>query len=140
VYVQPASLHALLRLIGHLRGQHYDLAIDPSGNSTGNRVSTALAGARQRLGFAGHNQWLTLTHAAERSAKPHQAEQSLALLNSGIEGIEFGYCLQLAVYPCEAARNKARCYWTNALGNDVTGPVIGFFTQATGDKQLDEAW
>lgn len=140
VYVQPRSLRRLLAVLGTLRRQHYDLAIDPSGNSTGNRAAVALAGARQRLGFAGPNQWLRLTHAAPESASLHQAQQSVDLLSGGIEGIDFGHWPYLVVNPRETARVEAGRYWTQALGSVVDGPVIGFFSNATGGKRLDDDW
>src|SRR5699024_5966673 len=90
VHVQPASASRLPALARELRRQRYDLIIDPSKNSSGNRAAVLLVGARQRLGFAGPNQWLRLTHAAPPDGSRHQAVQGVELLAGGIEGVAFG--------------------------------------------------
>lgn len=140
VYVQPQSVRQLLALKRRLRQERYDLAVDPSVNSTGDRVALALAGARQRLGFAGPGQWSRLTHAARPAADPHQARRAVALLGDAIEGVDFGHWPYLAVHSTAAACADAERRWRRALGAQVDGPVIGFFAQATGGKQLDTAW
>lgn len=140
VYVQPATAKQFPALARTLRRRHYDLAIDPSGNSTGNRVAMVLTGARQRLGFAGADQWLRLTHAAARDGSPHQAVQGVELLVGGIEGVDFDTRGDLTVAPGETAEQQAAQYWQAALGCADSGPVIGFFTNATGGKRLDDDW
>lgn len=140
VYSQPASAAQFLALARQLRGNRYDLAVDPTKNSSANRVAMVLTGARQRLGFAGPDQWLRLTHATARGGSSHQAVQSIDLLTGGIEGIDFDTRSDLTVAPDEAAQQRALQYWNNALGGETSGPVIGFFTNATGRKRLDNEW
>ncbi|HLQ84897.1 MAG TPA: glycosyltransferase family 9 protein [Salinisphaeraceae bacterium] len=140
IHVQPRSLRALLALVFELRRQRYDLAIDPTGTSTSNRVALLLSGARQRLGFAGADQWLRLTHAAPPPRSRHQAEQAVELLVDGIEGIAFGQWPHLAIHPHASACREAEQRLLEALGRDDGGPVVGFFTRATGAKQLALDW
>lgn len=141
VWVQGRSLPAMLRLMRRLRARRYDLAIDPTGNSSSNRLAVALSGARQRMGFASRDQWLKLTHAAPRARSRHQAQQSVELVTHSTRGHAWQTFSHLAVSPAEAAERSAHEHWTNALGTrEVREPVIGFFRHATGRKRLDEAW
>jgi len=140
IYVQPTSLRAMGSVLSALRRQHYDLIIDPSTNSTSDRVAVALIGARQRLGFASEDQWLRLTHAAAYPASRHQAKQGIALLSGGIADVDFGHWPHLAVHPDAAAQAAAQSHWQQVLADTAPAPVIGFFTGATGAKRLDNAW
>ncbi|WP_123630615.1 glycosyltransferase family 9 protein [Salinisphaera orenii] len=141
VWVQPRGLGALIGLIRRLRRERYDLAIDPTGNSSSNRTAVALSGARQRMGFASNSQWLRLTHAAGRANSRHQAEQAVALLTDSVDELDFKTFDTLAVFPDNRAQTAARAHWVEALGPGPTrGPVIGFFTRATGRKALPAAW
>lgn len=139
VYLLPSSPR-LFGLLGRLRGHRYDLVIDPSGNSIGNRLAMALVGGRQRLGFAGPGQWLRLTHAAGRPVSSHQAQRSLELLAGGIDGPAFGRWPHVLIDPRESARADAARQWAQAFGDDASGPAIGFFINATGAKRLDDDW
>ncbi len=138
VWVQPRSTAAMLGLLRALRRRRFDLAIDPCGNSASNRIGVLVCGAHQRLGFAGPDQWLRLTHAAPRPASRHQAEQAVELLTSAVEGVDFTPFQHLAVSPGEAARARADHYWQQVAAG--AAPVIGFFTHATGAKRLDDDW
>jgi len=141
VYTQPHAAYRLPGLLFRLRRQHYDLVIDPSVNSTGNRLAAALVGARQRLGFAGPDQWLRLTHAAAYPRSRHQAQQAVGLLAAGLANVPVGAYPHLHVQPSAPARQQATQYWQQALGDAATtAPVIGFFTRATGAKQLRHDW
>lgn len=141
VWIRPRGLFALLGFIRRLRGQRYDLAIDPSGNSTSNRIALALCGSHQRMGFAARDQWLGLTHAGRRATSRHQAEQAVELLTGTVEGLDFECFDTLAVFPNGEAQAAALRHWEDALGAArPRGPVIGFFTQATGKKRLPPAW
>ncbi len=139
VWVQRKTVSSLIGLIRRLRAQHYDLAIDPSGNSTSNRIAMALSGARQRMGFASNSQWLRLSHAVSRTHSRHQAEKAVELLTASVSGTDFECFDTLAVFPGERAQRLAREHWPAVLTHTHT-PVIGFFTQATGGKQLPRAW
>jgi len=139
VWIQRRTLSSLFGLIRRLRACRYDLVIDPSGNSTSNRLAMVLCRARQRLGFAGDSQWLRLSHAAGRTRSRHQAEQGVELLVDSIEGETFECFDTLAVFPDERAQASARRHWQAALSSS-TAPVIGFFIQATGRKALPQAW
>lgn len=140
IHVQPASAKEFPALARTLRARQYDLVIDPSKNSSSNRIAVVLTGARQRLGFAGADQWLRLTHAAPSSTSRHQAVQGVELLTGGIAGVDFDTCSDLTVEPGQPARQRAAQHWADAFGGDAPDRVIGFFTNATGRKRLDDAW
>lgn len=141
VWIHDKSLVASLRLLRALRARSYDLAIDPSGNSSSDRIAIALSGARQRMGFATYNQWVRLTHAAPRSRSRHHARQAVELLELSVANKHWETFDSLAVFPAHAAHRAASQHWIQAFGQAaLTAPVVAFFTQATGNKQLDESW
>ena len=142
VWVREKSLPATIRLLRQLRSVRYDLAIDPSGNSASNRLALALAGARQRMGFAARDQWVRLTHAAPRAESRHQAIQAVELLTSSVAGFSWKTFETLAVFPHGPSNAAAQRYWQAAFTPPVrsTTPTVGFFTRATGAKQLETGW
>lgn len=141
VHVLPERLFRIPGFIRSLRRRHYDLAIDPNIQSTGNRIALGLCAARYRLGFAGPDQWLRLTHAAPRPAnEPHQARQALALLTDAIDGPPPRIYRELAVYPSDDARRQAKRMLDEALGDAPRRPLVGFFAGATGPKRLSGEW
>lgn len=139
VHVQSGSLRHDIALAWRLRLRRYDLAIDPCRNSTGNRIAMLVVGARQRLGYARADQWLRLDHAAANSSNPHQAAQAVDVLTGGIDGVDFGCFSHLLVAPTPSARQRAGEYWQRLFGTG-TQQVIGFFTNATGRKRLNDDW
>ena len=141
VWVHDKSFGATLRLLRQLRARRYDLAIDPSGNSASNRLALALSKARQRMGFATANQWVPLSHAASRPGSRHQAKQAVELLESGVTETEWQRFNTLAVFPGAEAERSAQQHWDRAFSELTSpSPVVAFFTQATGNKQLDDDW
>lgn len=144
VHALPRNPMRLPGLVRRLRRRHYDLAIDPNVHSTGNRIALALCGARHRLGFAGPDQWLRLTHAAARPTEPHQARQPLSLFDA-IEGLRPRMHRELAVYPDAEARRRGEALLRDALestpASQESGAIlVGFFTGATGHKRLPAEW
>lgn len=141
VWVQGKSVTGILRLLRTVRREKYDLAIDPNGNSASNRFALALAGARQRLGFATSDQWVSLTHASPRASSRHPAIQGVELLTGAIADYHVEPFDTLAVFPGAKARQAAENHWHRALNSrDARRPVIGFFAHATGRKQLSRQW
>lgn len=141
IWVQESRLLSILRIFRTLRRQHYDLTIDPTGNSASNRIGMALIRARQRMGFARGDQWLPLTHAAGKPASRHQAIQAVELLTGSIAEPRVTTFDTLAIFPGEADQRAADRYWQAVLGERAHGaPVIGFFSHATGDKALPQHW
>lgn len=131
----------LLAFILRLRRRYYDLAIDPSINAVSNRICISLCRSRYKLGFASREQWVRLTHAAAIPAREaHQARQAVYLFQKGIPGVEAKLFENLEVRPDEATRETAEKTLTHALGGPKQGPVIGFFANATGNKQLPPEW
>lgn len=141
VWILPRSVAGVLGLLWRLHRRAYDLAIDPVPNSASNRIALALCGARQRLGFASDHQWLALSHASAEATSVHQALQSVELLRNAVCSPRFTAIEHLTVLPDAAARSAASSHWEQHLqGRITTGPVIGFFAQATGHKQLPASW
>lgn len=141
IWVQQTSIWATLRCLFALRKQRYDLVIDPTGNSASNRIGAAVMRTRQRLGFAKHDQWLPLTHAAGRPRSRHQAIQAVELLTDAISEPEIVTFNTLAVFPDDADQQRATEHWQNALGKRAEQrPVIGFFAHATGRKTFPRHW
>lgn len=142
VMVVPRRPPAILGFVRALRRERYDLAVDPSVHSSGNRIAMALCRARHRLGFAGHDQWLRLTHAAPRPRERHQARQALYLLTDAVEGLQPALSRDLGVYPGTMARRHAELLLREALGTarNRPWPLVGFFAEATGRKRLPTEW
>lgn len=139
-HVLDSGVRAALRLIRTLRRRRYDLAIIPSTGSSSDRFGALASGARRRLGFAGPDQWLRLSHAAARPAgEQHQGRIPLALLRDGLGDTPMTLHEYLSVCPSPTAREAAARARRTALGTDA-GPVLAFFTRATGDKQLPGSW
>jgi ADP-heptose:LPS heptosyltransferase len=129
----------MLALLLRLRRQAYDLSIEPTLNSFSNRLSARLCGARWRLGFHTPHQWLGLTHAVipDRSVR-HQALIPQQLVSAGFRR-------PAPVYPrlrleLSAAERRAGAARLAALLDSGQGPVVGFFTEATGRKRLPPEW
>ncbi len=146
VWAPPAKpgLHllALFNFIRRIRRRKYDLVIDPNAMSVSNRIGVLLSGATKRLGFAGEDQWLRLDYSAPFPHDvPHQALQALELFKRGFTQFEPTPIEHYRVAPGEHARQAADKNWRHAFnGKPPAGPVIGFFIQATGAKQLQESW
>ncbi|MDT0633602.1 glycosyltransferase family 9 protein [Spectribacter hydrogenoxidans] len=133
-------LRRLVPLIRHLRRQRYDLAIDPNNHSSSNRLAMAVSGARYRLGFAAADQWLKLTHAAAfPDHEPHTGLQPLYLL-AAITGTPVHRIKTTAVGLTDHQRSRAHNRLQASLGAAADGPLIGFFAEATGGKQLPGDW
>ncbi|CAN0181157.1 unnamed protein product, partial [Chrysoparadoxa australica] len=141
VPVEPwPLLRRILPLIHHLRRQRYDLAVDPNNHSTSNRVAMACSGARHRLGFAGPDQWLNLTHAAAfPERETHTGLQPLHLL-SALAGTPIRRVSHTRIRLTDDQRTRAGNRLETALDGLPDGPLIGFFADATGGKQLPRDW
>jgi len=137
----PRTLYGFVDFVRRIRKRSYDLTIDPSINAASNRIAISLCRSRYKLGFAGREQWVKLTHAAAiPDDEPHQARQAVRLLHEGIPGINRQPFDRLEVGPRVDATARAEALLAGLLGNPVPGPVVGFFTKATGNKQLPPEW
>lgn len=137
----PRTLWGLAELVRLLRRRGYDLAIDPSINATSNRIAISLCHARYKLGFAGREQWVRLTHAAAiPHDEPHQARQATRLLQQGIPGVARRSFQRLKVFPGHDAIVEAERLLGHTIKNPARGPVLGFFANATENKQLLREW
>lgn len=139
-FVLHGGLRSALMLIRRLRRRRYDLAVLPVAGSSSDRFAALACGASRRLGFAGSDQWLRLSHSAARPAEErHQGRIPLALLSGGLADTPVSHHPYLSVMPGAEARAAADRAWRAALG-ESGGPVLGFFTRATGSKQLSADW
>lgn len=138
-HVLESGLASALGLIRVIRRQRFDLAVIPSSGSSSDRFGALVSGARRRLGFAGPDQWLRLSHAAAASDEPHQGRSPLALLRNGLGDTPVKLHPYLSVQPSADAHAAAAEARRVALG-DTAAPVLAFFTRATGNKQLEPAW
>jgi ADP-heptose:LPS heptosyltransferase len=137
----PRSPAAWPGFARRLRQRHYDLAIDPSVNAVSNRIGISLCRARYKLGFAGPEQWVRLTHAVSvPEDEPHQARQAVYLLHAGIPGINATAHQWLELRPPPAAVDAARERLAAGRNRPGSGPEIGFFANATGEKRLAASW
>ncbi|MGH8457896.1 MAG: glycosyltransferase family 9 protein [Nevskiales bacterium] len=130
----------MLALLFRLRRQDYDLVIEPSQNSFSNRLSARLCGARWRLGFYAPDQWLSLTHTVIPDPdQKHEVLKPLQLISRGFaDAARLHPRMALALTAEEQAVGRAR--WAAVLDPWGHGPVIGFFTEATGKKRLPPEW
>lgn len=144
VYVFPEGVAMLWRapiLIRRLRRNRYDLAVDPSTQSSNDRSAQALSRARYKLGFARDTQWVRLTHAAPVPRdERHHARQAVTLLSEAIADIQPELVTELGVYPDQATRARARQRLADAVGENAARPLVGFFAEATGKKGLGADW
>lgn len=145
VWVMPEKgvfwpLH-MLRLLFRLRRQKYDLSVEPTLNSFSNRLSARLCGARRSLGFQASNQWLQLTHPVMPDpAVRHEALMSLQLVSAAMpyappqpQRLQ----LELSTQERAAGASALASLLANHPGH---GPIVGFFTEATGAKRLPRTW
>lgn len=138
-HVLESGLGSALGMIRAVRRQRFDLAVIPSRGSSSDRYGALLCGADRRLGFAGPDQWLRLSHAAAPDAEHHPGRSPLALLRNGLGETPVKLHHYLSVQPDADARAAAAAARRAALGANH-GPVLAFFTRATGNKQLPTDW
>ena len=147
VFVTPPSVVrqplTTLRLIRDLRARRHDLVIDPSVNSTSNRMGVLASGARSRLGFAGPGQWLRLDHARLPDQRyPHQAIKALGLLDSLPADPSDPDAVRYSMHWPKRAAIEADAHWQRLLAGagETGGPLIGFFSHASARKPLPRHW
>jgi heptosyltransferase-3 len=146
VWVMPSRGWAwplrMLILLFRLRARRYDLAIEPALNSFSNRLSAHLCAARWYLGFHAPGQWLSLTQAVvhDPAVIIHEALMPLQLLRAGFAPGTARLHDRLALALTAEERAAGQAQLAAALGAQGQGPVIGFFTEATGHKRLPVEW
>lgn len=132
-----------LAAVRRLRATHYDIAIDPTPESTGGRIVLSLSRAKYRVGFANGSQWAPLTHAApEAQELMHQAVLPVYLLTT-VLGVPFNQQdvrLALHLQPAEIEAGRAAIAKALQRKNIPAGPVFSFFAHGTGSKPLERAW
>lgn len=134
-----------LDFLRSVRGERYDLAIDPAPDSFSSRMWLSICRARYRLGFGSGNQWARLTHDVDVSRRsPHLALEPLALLerlppptsppagrlNLPLDGDELA----------AGRRRLSACLDSRAADRRPDEPVVGFFAHARGRKDLGLDW
>ncbi len=143
-----------LAAIRRLRRERFDLAIDPSPNSTSGRIILMLARARYRLGFATDYQWAPLTHAVPLPDTPmHQAAQPAYLVSRALGGEWEPRQVRLWLPLERRETDSGRAAIARAIAEkgivpapDLAGAAapelraFGFFVHATGLKTVEPAY
>lgn len=130
-----------LAAVRQLRGQRYDLAIDPAPSSTSGRIVLMLARARLRLGYATADQWAPLTHSVPLpQGLLHQAAQPTVLLARALavedELESLRLWLPLEPHELEAGRAAVSRAIERRHGGGSLTQAFGFFAHATGLKTV----
>ena len=134
-----------LRFVRRMRGEAYDLVIDPYWLSHSDRLLTRLAHARFRLGFDGVRKSGHLTHAvAEPKELQHAGKLPVYLLRAALgEPVTDDFdCPLLDLRLTRAERKRggdtlAAVLQTAGLAGK---PAIGIYAHATGPKCYDLVW
>lgn len=147
IIVVPYKSWRLWRYIAALRSLRacqYDLAIDPTPESSSGRSALNLSRARYRLGFATHSQWARLTHAVPLPAEPmHQAIHPVYLLTSILGAPYDAQAVRLWLPLSEAEREAGRRAIAGAIGCEpwqTSGLAFGFFAHAATSKLIPRSW
>lgn len=140
-FPRRAVHHPLLaaQLVHELRGNTYDLAIDPCAGSGSGRLALRVCRARYKVGFP------TAESDGPWSAGPeHLAQRSVFLLRTAYAGTTETEWPTLDVPLSPSDMQRGACALANILGRDGckagAQPVIGIFGNATGSKRLPESW
>jgi ADP-heptose:LPS heptosyltransferase len=141
---KSARLWRYLAALRRLRACHYDLAIDPTPESSSGRAALSLCRARYRLGFATRSQWASLTHAVALPPEPlHQAVHPVYLLThilgAAYDAQSVRLWLPLQAEEVEAGRRMIAA----VIGCDVsqtTRLAVGFFAHAATNKLIPQSW
>jgi ADP-heptose:LPS heptosyltransferase len=148
LFFPPRKLLSPLRLFAFHRAarrRRYDLAIDPANNSFSNRMLVFFARPRWSAAFQTRTQWLPLTHAVapSKSDSSHEVLKPLRLLSAVFAPqdlkIHDRMSIGLTASELELGRKRLQEALTAAAGTG-TGPILGFFTEATGRKRIDQEW
>lgn len=131
------------QLVHELRGNTYDLAIDPCAGSGSGRLALRVCRARYKVGFpdstAGGE-----TDGPWSTAPEHLAKRSVFLLRTAYAGTTETEWPTLDVPLAPSDMQHGACALAKILGRDGckagTQPVIGIFGNATGPKRLPEPW
>lgn len=132
-----------LRAYRTMRRRRYDLVIDPDLQSQGARLLALLANARFSLGFSGPRKSGALTHMIDGSRSPHhQAMIPVFLLRQALGVAASGNNWPLLDLRLAAAeKHVARIQLARIAGKSaLTHQFIGIFANATGPKDVEQAW
>jgi hypothetical protein len=141
----PNAVWRYLAAVHRLRAQRYDLAIDPTPDSTSGRVAVALARTRYRLGFDTISQWVPLTHPVVLPDESmHDAIRPVYLLCEGLgvqlDADDLRLWLPLLDHELDAGRSAVAKVVSTADAAHPRSRVFGFFAHAAGIKIIDRAW
>ncbi len=142
----PKMVWRFFSALHSLRKCRYDLAIDPTPESTSGRAVLTLCRARRRLGFATRSQWAPLTHAVpepEDLATMHQAARLVFLLARMFDTPYQPHTVRLwlPLREDEVAAGRQLIAHTTAGGRAAVGTqTFGFFAHAANLKVIDRNW
>jgi ADP-heptose:LPS heptosyltransferase len=144
-YKSANAVWRYLVALRRMRAQRYDLAIDPTPDSTSARVAITLARTRYRLGFDTFSQWVPLTHAVALPAESmHDAVRPAFLfceaLRVPLDCTAVRLWLPLLKHEIIAGRTAVTEVLHSAGAAGSATRVFGFFANAAGHKTIDRAW
>ncbi len=152
VYVLPkpalSTLPGMLQLLRRLRGNRYDLSIDPNGKSASGRLALALVSSRWRLGFRVEGSWSPITHGVTLPQQTlHEAQRPLLLLQALQGGKQAKQMIATATLHL-ALRDEEKCKGAQTLQSllavkptqDNETLVLGLFRHARRDKRIADEW
>lgn len=131
------------QLVHELRGNTYDLAIDPCTGSGSGRLALRICRARYKVGFP------DLPAGGEpdgpwAAGPEHLAKRSVFLMRTAYAGTTATEWPTLDVQLSPDDLRHGACALANILGREGgeagMHPVIGIFGNATGPKRLPEHW
>lgn len=130
----------MLRYVGRLRSQEYDIVFNINGGSTSDRIATLLARSKYKVAFCNDDSFTPVNRCVKREDTHihHEALKPLELLK--IFGIEPDYSLKLSI-----ALSSNELEWGKdelaQLTQGKKGRKIGIFRNARYDKKLsDDFW
>ncbi|MDB6083171.1 MAG: Lipopolysaccharide heptosyltransferase [Gammaproteobacteria bacterium] len=134
-----------LAALRDLRACRYDLAVDPTPESTSGRAALTLCRARYRVGFATVSQWAPLTHAVPEPQEIENAHQAVrpVFLVCRIFAIPYepqSIRLWLPLREDEVAAGRQAIARATGSDCDAVANVFGFFAHAATFKVIDQAW
>ncbi|HKT74433.1 MAG TPA: glycosyltransferase family 9 protein [Steroidobacteraceae bacterium] len=141
----PRLVRRYFRALRELRAQSYDIAIDPTAESTGGRIVITLCRAKHRIGFVTYSQWAPLTHAIPQPhGFTHQGIQPVFLFSNVFgsryepESLRMSLCLKEA--EVDAGRRAIVAAMERQAMVADTERAFGFFAHATAAKTIDHEW
>ena len=141
----PHLVRRYFRAIRELRSRSYDIAIDPTPESTSSRIALTLCRARHRIGFVTNSQWAPLTHGVPQPhGFTHNAIEPVFLFSKVFGSTYAPQGLRMALHLTQAELDAGRREIAEALERRGmaadTSHAFGFFAHGTAGKTIERHW